>query len=65
MARGDFLKEDPTLRPGDSARVRRARGGEGGKEGMRDIPGSVCVCTCMRKRETQTIKSFSLSLAVF
>lgn len=51
------------LRPGDSASVHRARGGEWGKEGERDIPGSVCVH--VYERETQTIKSFSLSLAVF
>ena len=53
------------LRPGDSASVRQTRGGEWGKEGKREIPGSVCVHVYERERETQTIKSFSLSLAVF
>ena len=51
-ARGDFLKEDPMLRPGDSASVRQTRGGEWGKEGKRDIPGSVCVHVYKRERNT-------------
>lgn len=66
MARDDFLKEDLMLRPEDLASVHQARGGEWGKEGKRDVSENLeSVCVHVYERETQTIKSFSLSLEVF